>query len=296
VQSVADELSIPLHEVVRSDFERVFESPYGKAAGSTLTKQYRMLPPIGRVVSSAFYDRGLAHGRTEASVDEDAMPPELARPMTWVSTDSLGRDAHQRPDKVRRGSLVNLVEVEAIVTLLKRWSTHEPFVAWLASQPQQTPAIGVICAYAAQRDLVWKKVQAENLPDAVRRSLKVDTIDSYQGKENLIVLLSLVRNNADGPPEAGSATIAPGFMARKNRVNVALSRAMDRLVIIGALSGWRQKTPLGKIVEGFTEELKCDEAIVVDAQQFLEAPLASARPKKETVHKASRNTRPEAAQ
>jgi serine/threonine protein kinase len=296
VQSVADELCIPLHEVVRSDFERVFESTYGKAAGSTLTKQYRMLPPIGRVVSSAFYGRGLAHGRTETFLDQAAMPPELSKPLAWVSTDSLGQNAYQKPDKVRRGSLFNMVEADAILTLLKRWSTHEPFVTALASQPPQTQAIGVICAYAAQRDLVWKKIQAENLPDAVRRSLKVDTIDNYQGKQNLIVMLSLVRNNADGVPEGGVATIAPGFMARKNRVNVALSRAMDRLVIIGARSRWRRGTPLAKIVEAVTEELKCDEAIVIDAHELFDASSTVARPKKQAAVSPGRNTRPEAAQ
>jgi len=281
VQSVAVELRIPLHEVKRSDFERVFESSYGKTAGSTLTKQYRMLPPIGRLVSSAFYDRSLAHGRSQSNINKDVMPPELLRPLTWVNTDSLGPEAYQRPDKLRRGSLVNSVEADVIVTMLKRWSTHEAFVTWLTSQPQQTQAIGVICAYAAQRDLVWKKIQTENLPDVVRRSIKVDTIDSYQGKENLIVLLSLVRNNADGRSVAGVTTIAPGFMARKNRVNVALSRAMDRLVIIGAWSRWLQGTPLGKVVEGFAEELKCDEATLIDVNEIFAVPSPSARTKKE---------------
>ena len=281
VQSLAKELGIPLQEVVRSDFERVFESTYGKAAGCTLTKQYRMLPPIGRVVSTAFYGRGLAHGRTKPEVDEMAMPPELSRPLTWVSTDSLGSTAYQKVDKARRGSLINSVEADAIVTLLKRWSTHEPFVSWLSSQPDHMPAIGIICAYAAQRDFVWKRIQAENLPPSVRRALKVDTIDSYQGKQNLIVLLSLVRNNADGSPEDGVATIAPGFMARKNRINVALSRAMDRLVIVGARSGWRRGSPVGNVVESFAEEMDCDEAIVMEAEALSSLPATADRPKKE---------------
>ncbi|MBI3093454.1 MAG: NERD domain-containing protein [Rhodocyclales bacterium] len=288
VESVADELRMPLHEVMRSDFERVFQSTYGQAAGSTLTKQYRMLPPIGRLVSTAFYDRALAHGRTDPYIDVDAMPIELTKCLTWVSTDLLGSEAYQKPDKVRRGSLTNPVEAEAIVTMLKSWSTNDAFLAWLTSLSPQTKAkaIGVICAYAAQRDLVWKKLQAENLPDAIRRSLKVDTIDSYQGKENVLVLLSLVRNNSDGKPDAGVATIAPGFMGRKNRINVALSRAMDRLVIIGARAGWRRGTPLGRVVNGFNEEIKCDEAIVVDVQRIFEVPATTTRGKKKGAQSA----------
>jgi superfamily I DNA and/or RNA helicase len=54
---------------------------------------------------------------------------------------------------------------------------------------------------------------------------KVDTVDAYQGKQNRIVVLSLVRNN----PERNM-----GHVRSKNRINVALSRAMDRLVIIGS--------------------------------------------------------------
>ena len=285
VQAVSDELKIPLYEVVRSDFERVFESPYGKLAGSTLTKQYRMLPPIGRVVSSSFYDRGLVHGRTKVFLDASILPPDLSKPLIWVNTDSLGFSAFQKQDKVRRGSLINAVEADVIVTLLKHWSANEAFVTWLATQPSQSQTIGVICAYAAQRDLVWKKIQAENLHETVRRSLKVDTIDSYQGKENLIVLLSLVRNNADGQMQSGIATIAPGFMARKNRVNVALSRAMDRLVIIGAKSRWPAGSPLAKVAESVEEEIKSDEASMIDAKQFLDAMPKADRPiKKAEIH------------
>ncbi len=296
VQSVAEELRIPLQEVVRSDFERVFDSAYGKTAGSTLTKQYRMLPPIGRIVSSAFYGGDLVHGRSDTWIDEEAMPAELKKPLTWVSTDALGRDAHQRAPGERRGSLVNPVEADVIVTLIKRWAAYEPFVSWLTLRPRQTPTIGVICAYAAQRDLVRKKIQAENLPEAVRRSLKVDTIDSYQGKENLIVLLSLVRNNSEGPLEQGAPTIAPGFMARRNRINVALSRAMDRLVIVGAKKGWRQSTPLAHVAAGFVDEVTRGEATVLEAVDLIEAPSPpSLKGKKDVASNATQNIRAGAA-
>ena len=69
----------------------------------------------------------------------------------------------------------------------------------------------------------------------VRKSIKIDTVGSYQGKENPIVVLFLVRNNAAGSSECGAATIREGFLSRENRVNVAASRAMDRLLIVDAL-------------------------------------------------------------
>jgi superfamily I DNA and/or RNA helicase len=138
--------------------------------------------------------------------------------------------------------------------------------------PEGAEAIGVICAYAAQLELVRHKLQSESLPEAFRRTIKVDTIDSYQGKENLIVLLSLVRNNADGIKNRGASTINPGFMAKKNRINVALSRAMDRLVIIGAKASWREGSPLGVVSAGFDEEVKGGNAKLLDAAELLSTP------------------------
>src|SRR3546814_10234411 len=81
--------------------------------------------------------------------------------------------------------------------------------------------------YAAQRDLIKRRLVASGLDTLIRDACKVDTVDSYQGKENPIVILSLVRNNADGALEHGTATIQPGFMQRPNRINVAISRAME---------------------------------------------------------------------
>jgi serine/threonine protein kinase len=269
VTALTEELNIPITEAVRSDFERVFESAYGKLAGHTLRKQYRMLPPIGRLVSSAFYERALQHERTEPEVPVDVLPPELAVPLSWVSTDAMGASAYQKGGSVRRGSLENPAEADVIVSLLKRWSEHQPFIEWLNSRGDKSEAIGVICAYAAQLDLIRRKLQSESLPEAYRRAIKVDTIDSYQGKENLVVVLSLVRNNADGVKDRGAATIRPGFMAKKNRINVALSRAMDRLVVVGAKAAWREGSPLGVVSSGFDEEVKGGQALLWDAVQLL---------------------------
>jgi superfamily I DNA and/or RNA helicase len=167
--------------------------------------------------------------------------------------------------------LQNPVEADVIVSLLRQWSEHEALLKWMGKRSEGEQIIGVICAYASQRDLIWKKLRSENLPDAFRRRVKVDTIDSYQGKENLIVLLSLVRNNSDGPKDMGAPTIAPGFMGRKNRINVALSRAMDRLVIVGAKGRWRDGTPLGLVSVGFDEEDRNGGATIVDCVEILNA-------------------------
>jgi len=79
--------------------------------------------------------------------------------------------------------------------------------------------------------------------DEFKSLVKIDTVDSYQGKENRVIILSITRSCTD---------LSTGFLRLPNRINVALSRAMDRLVIVGATHMWRGKNahkPLGKVIE-----------------------------------------------
>lgn len=283
VEDVAGRMNVGEAEVARSDFERVFGTDYGRSAGHTLTRQYRMLPPIGRLVSNAFYGGRLEHGRVDPVVNPAALPADLTKPLVWVDTVPLGRRGEQGTPN-QRMSLSNVAEADAIVAMLKGWSECEPFNHWLASQTTHAHAIGIICAYSAQRDLVRRKIALAPISQTLRDALKVDTIDSYQGKENPIVIVSLVRNNTAGPWEEGKPTIRPGFLSRPNRINVATSRAMDRLVLVGSRGRWAAGGPMSRIATAFAEALDGGDAEVIGADVLLgrstpvqaegEAPLA----------------------
>lgn len=127
--------------------------------------------------------------------------------------------------------------------LLRRILECEDFIEFLKSdiQPQEPP-IGIICMYSKQRELIdRRKAEATWLSD-VRHLVKVDTVDSYQGKENRIVIVSTVRNNE---------RLNPGFLRSANRINVAISRAMERLFIVGASKMWvgrNSSLPLGQVL------------------------------------------------
>ncbi len=286
VEGLAEELGIPAEQVQKSDFERLFESEYGRQAGASLNKQFRMLPPIGRLVSSAFYDRALQHGRPDPFVEANRMAFGLEQPLLWLSTDAAGPEGYQRKPE-RSSSLHNPLETETIIALLKKWSEHDGFLSWLDQTGVTDATIGIICSYAAQRDAVWRRLQSENFPDVLRRSIKVDTIDSYQGKQNLIVIVSLVRNNADGPLDNGARTIAPGFMSKKNRINVALSRAQDRLVIVGAKTHWRTGSPMAEVAKAFDAEVQTSAGQVLDCKVMLNA-LEQPGPKRKKTKKSQR--------
>lgn len=275
VERVAASLGVDEEEVLRSDFERLFLNGYGAKAGASLKTQYRMLAPIGAVVSDTFYPDGLEPGRSKPEIDPEVLPAELNLPITWVTTDGLGDLGAERAEETGT-SRVNPAEADVIVELLRTWSRHEPFARWADVQTKHAHAIGIICMYAAQRDLIRRKVQSANLPDAFRRTIKIDTVDSYQGKENPVVVLSLVRNNLDGPSEGGIKTIRPGFLRRKNRINVAVSRAMDRLVIVGAKSRWAAGGPMRRLSEAVEAQFAQGQARVIPASTLLGE--ASAQP------------------
>lgn len=286
VNRVTEATGIPKKEILRSDFERVFLTKYGEEAGARLKTQYRMLPPIGKLVSEVFYPKhALEPGRLEPEIPESALPPELSHPLTWVATDNLNEAAFDKR-KSDGGSRTNRVEVDAIVAMLNRWHSHEGFRTWMMEQSIAPISVGVICTYAAQRDLIHQQLLRSPLGHLLGKQLKVGTVDSYQGKENPIVILSLVRNNRDGGWQGGAKTIREGFLASPNRINVAVSRAKDRLLIVGAQERWRTDGPMGRMVESFRRREQNGEARVI----AVEEALGAERKRKEATLKRAEKT------
>ena len=263
IRETQRQLQIPRAEIIKSDFARAFASPYGRQLGQTLAVQYRMLPHIGELVSKTFYKGALEHGRTSSLIPSSALPENLQHELLWISTDQRGANAHQKPAS-RGKSLLNITEANAIADLLRGLDNHQPFVEWLGTRESDQKAVGIICTYGAQSELIKQKVRAIGLSPALVNAIKIDTVDSYQGKENPIVILSLVRNNEDGPLDGGRKSIAPGFMSRPNRINVALSRAMDRLVIVGSFTRWPKGGTMDEVTSHYRELIAAGHARVIE--------------------------------
>ena len=70
--------------------------------------------------------------------------------------------------------------------------------------------------------------------------------------------------------EGGIKRIQEGFLAVPNRVNVAASRAMDRLVIVGARRRWRGSAPVGLLNKAFERQLAPGFATVVPVESLLD--------------------------
>lgn len=230
-----------LDEVLRSDFARAFNSEYGKQTSATLLTQYRMAPPIGNLVSQTFYDGKLNNGDRAIPDIYKGAPSQLRSPVTWLDTSLLGEHANHQSD--RGVSIYNRCEAERVIDLLKQISESGQFLTELSNLKDKDDAlIGVICMYAEQKRLIRQKFNQGIWNDGFKALVKIDTVDSYQGKENRIIILSLTRSDKQK---------SPGFLRTPNRINVAMSRAMDRLLIIGNAEMWKNHNkdkPLGQVV------------------------------------------------
>jgi hypothetical protein len=235
---------IPRKEFVTSDFERSFNSGYGRSAGQRLTEQYRMDPAICGMVSSCFYEPHEVMLLTSALRASDFHVPDSApkwlhKPMSWIDTSEEPNQLEiKRPGQT---TLSNDAEVATIIRLLESLATQKEIVDQLVQGDDESP-IGIICMYSGQKTKIEMAIARHTWEARFRRLLRIDTVDAYQGKENTIVILSLVRSNKHGES---------GHVSSDNRCNVAVSRAKERLIVVGSCPMWtepRDQSPMGRVL------------------------------------------------
>ncbi len=84
--------------------------------------------------------------------------------------------------------------------------------------------VGVISPYRAQVQYVRRLIKKKEFFKPFRHLISINTVDGFQGQERDIVLISLVRANAEGQI---------GFLRDLRRMNVAMTRARMKLIILG---------------------------------------------------------------
>jgi serine/threonine protein kinase len=255
-ESVAD-----FDEVLKSDFARAFNSEYGKQISATLLTQYRMEPRIGNLVSKIFYDGKLENGDRLIPDIYLNSPYPLRCPVTWIDTAPLGEMAHHQND--RGVSIYNRCEADQVINLLKQISLSGQFLDDLSQLKGSGDAlIGVVCMYAEQKRVIRQKFSQELWAEGFKDLVKIDTVDSYQGKENRIIILTLTRSDN---------IKSPGFLRVPNRINVAMSRAMDRLIIIGNCDMWKfnnKHRPLGQVISFMNDMSEANGYNIISAQKI----------------------------
>jgi hypothetical protein len=185
-------------------FERLLRI-YGYDIAERLDQQYRMNATIADFANDAFYETPLAHGAENADAQIDNLEPMIGLNVAG-SESQTGRTA----------SKYNPEEARIVVRSVKH----------TISKGVPPEDIGVITPYTAQISEIWDKLDGLDIEGT--DSIKVDTIDSFQGSERDVIILSFVRSNKHN---------SSGFLAFPEegplRLNVAITRAKRRLVLIG---------------------------------------------------------------
>jgi hypothetical protein len=128
------------------------------------------------------------------------------------------------------------IEAEAVIRTLTQ----------LRAVPNKKPDIQIISPYKAQVELIRDRViehqESGGLPNLPAFRFKGGqgigaTVDEFQGNEADVIVISLVRNNAS-PPGSGV-----GFLSEEPRVNVMLSRAKRKLIMIGSWDFFQTRVP-----------------------------------------------------
>ncbi|MCX4641944.1 serine/threonine-protein kinase [Streptomyces sp. NBC_00401] len=204
----------------------------------SLTHQHRMHPTIGRLVSHCFYGDQLTSAPRNLS---PVIQSSLGAAAVWIDT-SLRSDRQE----TRAGkSLRNKGEARVIASLLDR-------IQWVAEQNGSEPlSVAVLTGYEAQRREITETLAKGELTRILLK-VRVATVDSYQGQEADISIFSVTRSN-DGADL--------GFMRSEERVNVAVSRARDGLVIVGDApfieSNKDSRNPLREILDHMRADTGC---------------------------------------
>jgi superfamily I DNA and/or RNA helicase len=94
----------------------------------------------------------------------------------------------------------------------------------LNEETMQPLDIGIIAPYREQVEWLRDNRQAYPINENKLASLQIKTIDGFQGEERDVIYISLVRSNSSGEI---------GFLSDLRRMNVAVTRAKKKLVVIG---------------------------------------------------------------
>lgn len=208
--------------------------------GRQLLEQHRMHPVIASLISDVFYNRNIstfheAKARFQKpaplrSVDPDRLPDV---PLVFVDIPYVQETVGMKPPE-REPRWSNPLEANLCVEIL----------AQLRAEGPTKPSLAVLSPYRRQVRLLRQSIgnASTRLPhldgfNDKTRDGWCGTVDSFQGNEADCVLVSLVRNNSM------SGLRGLGFLSDERRMNVLLSRAKWRLIVVGSLRFLRKRLP-----------------------------------------------------
>ena len=185
-------------------------------AVSLLTTQYRMNDDIMRFSSEWFYQGALKSApevKYRSILDFDT-------PIEWLNTEDLDCNEEFVGDNYGR---INKPEAELSMSQLKAYIAKIGRERFLDERID----VGLISPYKAQVQYLRMLLRKDAFFKPFRHLITVNTVDGFQGQERDVILISLVRANENGEI---------GFLNDLRRMNVAITRARMKLIILGDAS------------------------------------------------------------
>ncbi len=183
------------------------------SAVSLLKVQYRMHEAIMQFPSDWFY-----HGELEAAPEvRHRGILDFDTPMNWI--DTSGMDFHEE----FVGESFGRINKEEANLLLQELETYINRIGKERILEERID-FGLISPYKAQVQYLKSKIKGSSFLRPFRSLITVNTVDGFQGQERDVIFISLVRANEDGQI---------GFLNDLRRMNVAITRARMKLVILG---------------------------------------------------------------
>ena len=184
-----------------------------------LQVQYRMNDQIMQFSSKEFYDGKLQTApeiKYRGILDYD-------NPMSWYNTDDLPDEIESKEEFVGE-SFGRINKAEAELTL----QHLELYYGRIGKQRilDERIDVGIISPYRAQVQLLRRMIKKREFFKPYRHLISVNTVDGFQGQERDVIILSLVRSNDEGQI---------GFLRDLRRMNVAITRARMKLIILGSV-------------------------------------------------------------
>ena len=203
----------------------------------TLTNQFRMHPVIGDFISKVYYNGAVKSDLVKVESKKHNLSLPWAKDKVAVLCHvpkAAGTEYRKDTSKTRRQ------EAQRIIRLLDELQTDPAF---------DNLSIGVITFYSGQVDLInelaekngYTEKQADGSYHTAiqysrtqdgREKLRIGSVDSFQGKEFDVVILSTVRSNEIARVEGNESKVF-GFLTLENRLNVAFSRAQKMIILVG---------------------------------------------------------------
>ena len=210
-------ISDKAYELEKTMFEELIKVYPFKS--QLLNVQYRMNSLLMKFPNAEFYNNSLKSDSTvdDITINDIIKSGKKEDALLFVDTsqtDSIG-EKHLKDSK----SIINKVEADIAVEITNDYLNNG------LSEDE----IGIISPYADQVKIIQDRTPVE-----------VKTVDGFQGREKEIIIISTVRSNPDGNI---------GFLSDLRRLNVAITRAKRKLIIIGNKDTLKHNPTYARLIE-----------------------------------------------